>query len=289
MRICVVTGSRADWALLEWPVKLMKEDPFFQVEVLRVWNHSVCEAYKAVESVETDMLMILGDRYEILAAALCGHLRRIPIAHIAGGDVTEGSYDDGMRDAISRMASIHFVTSTSAMARLTDLGYRNIHLVGSPGIDFIRHADWFRGRPIAEPYVVVSYQPETIDGTVWDVEIARAIEQRFAVFIRPNPDRGSDVVNDKIDKFLLSPRIETGNQVLSVYGKTYDFLPHDEFLNLIKHCDCFIGNSSSMLYEAPELGIKTRMIGKRQKGRVVPWGDGHASERIIKTLKYCAY
>jgi UDP-hydrolysing UDP-N-acetyl-D-glucosamine 2-epimerase len=265
MRICVVTGSRADWALLEWPVKLMKADPFFKVEVLNVWNHSLSEAFLAVERIEADMVMVLGDRFEILGAATAAHLRRIPIAHIGGGDVTEGSYDDAMRDAISRMSSIHFVTSTSAMARLTDLGYRNIHLVGSPGIDFIRHADWFKGRPILEPYVVVSYQAETIDGTVDLDAVHRAIDGRKAIWITPNPDKGSDRI----------PR-----------GETFD---HGEFLNLIKHCEEFIGNSSSMLYEAPELGVKTRMIGKRQKGRTIPWGDGHASERIIKVLKYASY
>jgi UDP-N-acetylglucosamine 2-epimerase len=163
------------------------------------------------------------------------------------------------------MAMLHFVTSTSAMARLTDLGYRNIHLVGSPGIDFIRHAAWFRGRPIKEPYVVVSYQAETIDGTVDLDAVYKAIDGRKAIWITPNPDWGSELI----------PR-----------GETFE---HGEFLNLIKHCEEFIGNSSSMLYEAPELGIKTRMIGKRQKGRTIPWGDGHASERIIKVLKYGSY
>src|SRR3990167_454162 len=105
-----------------------------------------------------DVMLILGDRFEILAAATAAHLQRIPIAHIGGGDVTEGSYDDAMRDCISRMCSIHFVTSTASMARLTHMGFHNVHLVGNPGIDYIRNADWKRAPPLAQHYVVVSYQ-----------------------------------------------------------------------------------------------------------------------------------
>jgi len=275
MKVLVVTGSRADFGMLEWPVKLMREDPFFEVEVVKVWNFSFTEAYEEIISgTRPDLLMILGDRYEILAVATAAHLLRIPIAHIAGGDVTEGSYDDAMRDSISRMASIHFVTSTSAMARLTHMGYKNIHLVGSPGIDYIKHADWKKARPFAKPYVVVSYQPETIDGTDNFVDLVTSLDpDKHAVFMRPNPDRGSDRINKYIDH-LEGPH------------SAHNFLPHGEFLNLIYHCDEFIGNSSSMLYEAPELGVKVRMIGKRQRGRVIPWGDGFATERIIKVLKY---
>lgn len=261
MKVCVVTGSRADLAPLEWVIKTLREDDYFEVEVVQA---------QAGLSSRPDIVLMLGDRHEILRFALECHLQRIPIAHIAGGDVTEGSYDDAMRDCISRMATIHFVTSTAAMARLTHLGHRNVHLVGSPGIDYIRHADWKRGRPIAEPYVVVSYQAETIDGTVdrgwWDW-----IPDKTQVYIRPNQDRGSDEINRIIDA--------RGRVV-------YEQLPHPEFLNLIYHCDEFIGNSSAMLYEAPELGIKTRMIGKRQRGRSIPWGDGNASKRIAKILKY---
>ena len=275
MKVLVVTGSRADFGMLEWPIKKLREDPFFEVEVVKVWNFTFSEAYEEIiAGSRPEVLMILGDRYEILAVATAAHLLRIPIAHIGGGDVTEGSYDDAMRDAISRMASIHFVTSTSAMARLTHMGFKNIHLVGSPGIDYIKHADWKKAAPIVKPYVVVSYQAETMDGTDNFVDLVQSLKpDKFAVFIRPNPDRGSDRINKYLDS------IEGPHTV-------YDFLPHDEFLNLIYHCDEFIGNSSSMLYEAPELGVKVRMIGKRQRGRVIPWGDGYASERIIKVLKY---
>ena len=273
MKVTIVTGSRADYGILEWPIKLLKADPFFEVEVMDIWGSDPTQAYNRI-SGGPDLLLVLGDRREIMGAVLAAHLKRIPIAHIGGGDVTEGSYDDAMRDAISRMASIHFVTSTSAMARLTHMGYRNVHLVGSPGIDYIKHADWKKGRPIEHPYCVISYQPETIDGTN---EIHKVLDeiQAFPVFIMPNPDLGSDEIRRDIQRYCNEHE-----------GRTHNYLPHSEFLNLIYHCETFIGNSSAMLYEAPQLGIKTKMIGKRQRGRVIPWGDGYASERIVKILKY---
>lgn len=284
VKITIVSGSRADAGLLEWPIKTLQDDPFFQGQILKIWGATFDSAFAACTESFTkerpDLVLILGDRFEILAAATAAHLLRVPIAHIGGGDVTEGSYDDAMRDAISRMASLHFVTSTSAMARLSHHGYRNIHLVGNPGIDYIRHADWRRERPIAESYVVVSYQAETLSD---DFEMGQEISRYFfalpsgikRVFIRANPDRGSDFINALYDE--LPP----GDVV-------HDFLPHAEFLNLLAHCEEFIGNSSAMLYEAPELGIKTRMIGRRQKGRTLPWGDGFASERMANLLKRIA-
>jgi len=281
VRITVVTGSRADYGLLEWPIKTLKEDPFFQVEVLKLWGYSLSKAFDHIQTIERpDLLMVLGDRFEVLGAATAAHLQRIPIAHIAGGDVTEGSYDDAMRDAISRFASIHFVTSTSAMARLSHYGYRNVHLVGNPGIDYIRKADWKKDqRPIAEPYVVVSYQAETIDGTIHFGSVLDAVNRRRVVFIMPNQDAGSETIR----KYILERAEQNSNTTTF-----HEFLPHGEFLNLIAHCEEFIGNSSSMLYEAPELGIKTRMIGKRQRGRTIPWGDGQSSERMANILKRCA-
>lgn len=247
-------------------MKVLREEGF-NLEVLDLWGTQFHEASFISKDFYLDtkpeLVMVLGDRYEVLGAVTSAHLQRIPIAHIAGGDVTEGSYDDAMRDCISRMSSLHFVTSTSAMARLTHMGFRNVHLVGNPAIDYIKHADWKRERPFADPYVVVSYQAETIDGTVDLVAVDLAVAGRKAIWIQPNPDRGNEAIP---------------------LGSTYE---HGDFLNLIYHCEEFIGNSSSMLYEAPELKVKTRMIGKRQRGRTIPMGDGNASQRIANILKYC--
>ena len=265
MNLAVVTGSRADYGLLQWPMKCLREDPFFNVAEVRIWGHTASQALEAVtkhfEENRPDYVLLLGDRFEILSASIAAHLLRIPIAHIGGGDVSEGSYDDAMRDCISRLASVHFATSGDAVHRLVTRGYGDIHLVGNPAIDYIRHADWQKEPVSKEPYVVVAYYPETIDDTIDLQAVNEAIAGRKAVWVTPNPDRGSERIPQ---------------------GFTFS---HDDFLNLLVYCEEFIGNSSAILYEAPELGIKTKMIGKRQRGRVPPWGDGKASERIITILK----
>lgn len=273
-RILAISGSRADYGLLEWPVKVLREN--FEVEFRRLDAETPAYAFQdssdEMESLKPDCLLILGDRWEILQAAIAAHLHRIPIAHIGGGDVSLGSYDDAMRDCITRLATYHFVTSWPSFWKVHDIRTEgHVHMVGNIAIDYIRHGDWKRDRPYAEPYVVVSYQAETIDGyieqdwTFMDNDIK-------TIFLRPNPDNGSD----KVNALLESMRLES-----DIY---LDALPHAEFLNLIYHCELFIGNSSSMLYECPELGVKTQIIGKRQQGRVVPTGDGKASERIREIL-----
>ena len=281
MKLTVVTGSRADYGLLEYPLKLLQADKFFDLDL---WNVAGCEFTPIVNTIthsdRPDLILLLGDRWEIMTTAFIAHLNRIPIAHIGGGDVTEGSYDDAMRDCISRMASIHFATSEESAARLRNRGYQRVHMVGSPGIDYIKHMPWKQARPYERPYVVVSYQPETIDGTNdMDKVIASLPAGKLAVFIMPNDDLGSEAIRENIEAYCANHAPD---------ALWFDSLPHAAFLNLIAHCEEFIGNSSSMLYEAPELKVNTRMIGKRQRGRTIPWGDSHASERIIKVLKYTA-
>ena len=271
MKVLILSGSRADLGILHFPTERMKADPFFEVEAIQMplqqdFGGAFDFANGVLCGMRPDLLFILGDRWEIMAAATAAHLQRIPIAHLGGGDVTEGSYDDAMRDCISRMATIHFATSTYAVARLVSMGYRNVHLVGNPAVDYIQHAAWQResGWP-TEPYVVAAYYPETIDDTVDLEAVDKAIAGRHAVWISPNPDRGAERIP---------------------HGDSYS---HDHFLNLLYHCEEFIGNSSAIFYEAPFLkpgGVPCRLIGKRQRGRVIPWsGEGRASERIVDALK----
>lgn len=267
MKIQIISGSRADLGLLHCPEKVLRTE--FEVQLVAGWDNTYFQAFiianERFSLDRPDMILVLGDRFEILAAVTAAHLQRIPIAHIGGGDVTEGSYDDAMRDCISRMSTIHFTTSFASTARLVSRGYSNVHLVGNPGVDYIMSEDWLRERPVPNPYVVVSYQAETIDDTVDLKSVDKAIAGRQAVWVSPNPDRG--------------------NERISV-GESYS---HDAFLTLLYYCDEFIGNSSAMLYEAPFLkpgGVKCRMIGKRQRGRNIPWGgDGKASERIRDVLR----
>jgi len=262
-KILVISGSRADYGLLEWPVKVLRES--FEVDFRQLGARNPVtaleESARLLHFCRPDCLLVLGDRWDILQSAIVAHLERVPIAHIAGGDVSKGSYDDAMRDCISRLATYHFPTSYNSEMNLAVT--ENVHMIGNIAMDFIIHGDWKRERPIKEPYVVVNYQPETIDGTVDLMAVGAAVNGRKAVWITPNLDAGSD-------------RIPIGES-----------FSRPDYLNLIYHCEELIGNSSSLLYEAPALGVKTCMIGKRQEGRVIPTGDGKASERIREVLCRC--
>ena len=265
MKVLILSGSRADLGILHYPTERLRADTFFKVLAAQMqaksYEVAFVEAQYLLRTNNPDLLFILGDRFEIMAAATAAHLQRIPIAHLGGGDVTEGSYDDAMRDCISRMATWHFATSDKSATNLVLKGYSNVHMVGNPAVDYIMHADWRRERPIEGPYVVVAYYPETIDDTVDLEAVKRAINGRHAVWITPNPDRGSERIPE---------------------GASYS---HDAFLTLLVNCEEFIGNSSAIFYEAPFLGVATKLIGKRQKGRVVPLGDGLASERMRNILR----
>ena len=142
MKILIISGSRADYGLLRLVSKALDA---FHTRLMSIWGDSYVVAFSDVDAYlsdfKPDMLLVLGDRFEILAAATAAHLNRIPIAHIGGGDVTKGSYDDAMRDCISRMASVHFATSGMSYQRLLSLDYSNVHLVGSPGVDYIKSSE----------------------------------------------------------------------------------------------------------------------------------------------------
>ena len=278
-RILCISGSRADYGLLEWPVKVLREA--FEVTFEWLAATSPSDAFAQADWMmadkysesRPDCLLILGDRWEILQAAIAAHLQRVPIAHIGGGDETYGSYDHQMRDCISLLSKWHFVTSDASERNLSELvSRRDITNIGNIALDYMMHGDWRGVRPYAEPYVVVSYQPETIDGTNEFPDLVHSLDPyTLAIFFQPNNDAGSDTISRQI-ALTNGP-----HHVL-------ESLPRAEFLNLLYHCDEFIGNSSAMLYEAPALGVKCRMIGKRQQGRVAPTGDGKASERIKEVL-----
>ena len=278
MTICVINGSRADEGLLAWPMVELRnagEDVWpLDIKGLPAWD-AMKQVAESFERWRPDWMLVLGDRYEALGAALAAHLWRVPIAHLCGGDQTEGSYDDAMRDCISRLATLHLVTSPQSESRLLAMGYSQVHLVGNPGIDYIRRASWKRAeRPLPVPYVLVSYQAETLDGTDEMAAVLESLPDKLAVILMPNPDRGSEAIRDTILSYCHNHE-----------ALVYESVPHDDFLNLLAFCDEFIGNSSAIFYEAVELNVQTRLIGNRQGGRVVPWGDGSASERIVKLLQ----
>lgn len=363
-KICVATGSRAEYGLLHWVMKGIQEDPALELQVIATgmhlspefgltWRVIENEGFRidarvemllssdsaigvaksiglgvigfadALDRLRPDILLVLGDRFEILAAVQAALVARIPVAHIAGGDTTEGAFDEAIRHSITKMSHIHLVTNEDAARRVRQLGEnpRHIHLVGSPGIDQIKRLRLLdRGeleRELDFPFrvrnLLVTFHPATLDAESSDTQFRELLDALDAigpevgiVFTRPNADTGGRVIISLIDEFVAS----------RPHARVYTSLGQLRYLSLLAQADAIVGNSSSGLYEAPTLKKPTVNIGDRQKGRlqadsvlncpasakeieqtirraftldcsmtVNPYGDGESSPRIVSLLK----
>lgn len=363
-KVCVVTGSRAEYGLLQ-PIldglgnapdiesqlivtgahlspefggtsRAIEEDGYridAKVEMLLSSDTSVGIAKSiglgvigfadALDRIRPDLLMLLGDRYEILAAAQAALVLSIPVAHIAGGDITEGAFDDAIRHSITKMANLHFATNAESAGRLVRMGEdpATVHNVGSPGIDRIvrmrfldreeleRRLDWsFRERNL-----LVTYHPETLSGRPAGEpfrELLSALESLGPgvglIFTNPNADPGGREILGMIESFV-------GRHA---NAKAYASLGQLLYLSTVRQVNAVAGNSSSGLYEVPSFKVPTVNIGDRQRGRprassvidcaprvediraavvgafrmdcsgaVNPYGDGNSAERILAAIR----
>lgn len=269
-----------------------------------------------------DMVMVLGDRFEMFAAAQAAFIMRIPIAHLYGGDVTEGAFDDALRHAISKMASLHFPSTEDAARRLIRMGEppERVFAVGSPGLDHLFRTprldrDAFAaslGFALRPRNLLVTFHPVTLD----PVPSATQLDELLAALDGLGPDVGLIVTlpNADTEGRALIERLRAfaaGRDNVTLHAS----LGQQRYLSALTHCDAIVGNSSSGLYEAPSLGIPTVNIGDRQKGRlraasvidcppargaitdaiahaltldcrgtVNPYGDGRTARRIREAL-----
>ncbi len=277
---------------------------------------------EALAQLRPDVLLVLGDRYEILGAVVAATLARVPVAHLIGGDITEGATDDAFRHAMTKMSHLHFVTTQDAGLRVRQMGEDPAHIfvVGSPGLDKIRatalldREDFFRQVGLAPraKNLMITFHPETLSADT----VAHCAEM-LAALDRLGPDVGlvfsgtnADVEGATIGRLIAGFVRGRANAVL------HPSLGSLRYFSALKHLDAVVGNSSSGLYEAPSFATPTVNIGDRQKGRpraasvidvapdqraihaaVVkamgmechgvtnPYGDGHAAERIVAALK----
>lgn len=225
--------------------------------------------------LKPDLVVLLGDRFETFAAATAAYLAKIPIAHLHGGEVTEGATDEGLRHAITKMSYWHFTSTDVYRKRVIQLGESpdRVFTVGAIGIDNIRKMSLLSKNELIEsinfdinkPFLLVTFHPVTLENNSAEkqfTELLSAIDQlpEFnVIFTKPNADANGRIIINLIDKFVQ----KNSNQYSS-----YTSLGQLRYLSLMKYAFAVVGNSSSGIIEAPSFGIPTINIGDRQKGRV---------------------
>lgn len=226
------------------------------------------------ERLAPDMLVVLGDRYETLAVCCAAMNQRIPIAHLYGGETTEGAVDESIRHAITKLSYLHFTSIEEYRQRVIQLGEQpdRVFCVGAIGIENILHERLMSKSELEnsidfkldKPYAIVTFHPVTLedDNSAEQVQILLNVlvkykEMKF-IFTKANADTNGRIINQLIDKFVK----KNDNAVV------FTSLGTNRYLSALKYCSMVIGNSSSGLVEAPSFGIPTINIGDRQKGRL---------------------
>jgi UDP-hydrolysing UDP-N-acetyl-D-glucosamine 2-epimerase len=231
-------------------------------------------ASDALKRHRPDLLLLLGDRYEIMPWAQASLLHRIPVAHAHGGELTEGAIDDAIRHAVTKMAHLHFTAAEEFRQRVIQLGEapERVVKVGALGLDQLERSpvvsreelEGFLGLPLKTPVLVCTYHPETLSETPPEESMKRVLDALATIpaatiiFTYPNADTGGRSLIPLIEDFVAA-RASRAVAVKSLGSARY--------LSLLRLADAVVGNSSSGLIEAPAVGVPTVNIGGRQDGR----------------------
>jgi UDP-hydrolysing UDP-N-acetyl-D-glucosamine 2-epimerase len=270
-----------------------------------------------------DLLLLIADRYEMLAPASVALALRIPIAHIEGGEISEGAIDDAVRNALTKMSHIHFTSTELARQRVISMGEEawRVHRAGAPSLDHLQRSRRLTRQELEQkldihldqPTILIAYHPVTIlRDTISEADaLFAALEQLTSqlIFCYPNADAGSRMLIERAETFLRN----CGR------GRLFVNLPAVRYWSLLQHVQLMIGNSSSGIMETGSFALPTVNVGLRQQGRerpanvldalptaesilskvkeaqsaaflqsiqgmTNPYGDGHAAERIVKVL-----
>ncbi|PKM67426.1 MAG: UDP-N-acetylglucosamine 2-epimerase (hydrolyzing) [Firmicutes bacterium HGW-Firmicutes-2] len=224
--------------------------------------------------LDPDLLIVLGDRYETLAVASTAMIQRIPIAHLYGGETTEGAIDESIRHAITKLSYLHFTSSEEHRKRVIQLGEhpKRVFNVGAIGIENILNEKMLLKEQLGEelqialsnPYAVVTFHPVTLENNSSEkqikslLEVCKEYKDYNFIFTKANADAEGSIINLYIDKYSK----ENSNII------AFTSLGMVKYLSAIKYSSMVIGNSSSGLVEAPSFGVPTINIGDRQKGRL---------------------
>lgn len=315
-KICIFTGTRAEYGIMSRLLRMIADDPELQLQVIATNMHLSPEfglTYKeieadgfhidkkvemllssdtangtvksmglatigfadALEDLKPDLAVILGDRYEMLCAAQACLIYNIPIAHIAGGGITEGAYDDAIRHCITKMAHLHFTSTEEHRNRVIQLGEQpnRVFWSGSLGVNNIRNEEIM---PLDEledsikfqlgnKFLLVTFHPTTMEnGSAEDQceALLNALSEINAdyqlLFTLPNSDTNGRIITAKVKEYVAK-HPKTAFAITSLGKKRY--------YSALKYATAVIGNSSSGLIEAPIFNIPTLNIGNRQEGR----------------------
>lgn len=335
-KICVVTGSRAEYGLLSGLMRAIQEDKDLQLQVIATNMHLSPEfglTYReiekdgfridkkvqmllssdtpnattksvglatigfadAYEDLQPDLIVVLGDRFEILAAVSAALFFKIPVAHLHGGEITEGAYDDSIRHAITKMSHLHFTSTEAYRQRVIQLGEQpdRVFYVGAIGVENIKRVplmsqaeleDSIRFK-LGEKSLLVTYHPVTLENhTAADqsrnlLEALDEFPDYKIIFTLPNSDTDGRVIIRLINEYV-SLRPERCMAIPSLGLQRY--------LSALKCVSAVVGNSSSGIIEVPSFGIPTLDIGNRQKGRIAAESVVHCgndSRSIIEGMQ----
>lgn len=227
------------------------------------------------QRADLDMLILLGDRYEALSAAISAMVMRIPIAHLHGGELTEGAIDEGIRHSITKMSYLHFTSTEQYRSRVIQLGENpeRVFYVGALGVENIKKINLMTKEElersihfeIDENTVIVTYHPVTLENNTVEEQFLNLLKvldrnpKIRMIFTKANADTNGRIVNELIDKYAAQ-NSERACAFMSLGQKRY--------LSALKYCRIVIGNSSSGIIEAPSFGKPIINIGDRQKGRI---------------------
>jgi GDP/UDP-N,N'-diacetylbacillosamine 2-epimerase (hydrolysing) len=314
-KICVITGTRADYGLLRWVMQDIKNDVDLNLQIIATGMHLSPEfglTFKAIEddgfeidrkvemltSSDTpvgiaksmglgmigfadafnelipDLIVVLGDRFEIFAAVAAALVARIPVAHLHGGETTEGAFDEAFRHSITKMSHMHFVAAVEYKQRVIQLGERPEHvfLVGGLGIDNIKRLKLLDrnaleadlGFKFGKKNLLITFHPVTLENAsaVTQMQALLAalvkLEDTQLIFTMPNSDTDSRTLIKMVEQFVSHHS----------NAHAYTSLGQLRYLSCIAQVDGVVGNSSSGLAEVPSFKKGTVNIGDRQRGRL---------------------
>jgi GDP/UDP-N,N'-diacetylbacillosamine 2-epimerase (hydrolysing) len=314
-KICIVTGTRAEYGLLRWVMEGVRQAPDLELQIIATGMHLSPEfglTFREIEKdgfridrkvemllssdtpsglaksmglgligfgdvlqeLQPDIMMVLGDRFELLSAVVAAMVARTPVAHLHGGESTEGAFDEAIRHSITKMSYLHFVAAEEYRKRVVQLGEHpsRVFQVGGLGIDNIKKLDLLDRSSLESSInfklgaknLLITFHPVTLENETSAKQMAEllaalgALDDTHLIFTMPNADTHGRVIVDMIKQFVVdNPK-----------ARAYTSLGQLRYLSCLKYVDGVVGNSSSGLLEVPSFYKGTINIGDRQRGRL---------------------